>query len=142
MADLPGLIENAHQGAGLGHRFLGHVERCSVILHLIDGTAENVSEAYETIRHELIEYGYGLADKPEIIGLNKCDALTEEEIAEKLTELKNVCSHDNIFTLSGVTRQGVEDVLSSLLKAIHANRRRRSSAAVENTPTPYHPLDN
>src|SRR5499433_1628992 len=80
LADLPGLIEGASDGAGLGHRFLGHAERCAVILHMIDGTQEDVVGAYRTIRAELKAYGHGLAEKPEIIGLNKADAIPRDEI--------------------------------------------------------------
>ena len=78
MADLPGLIEGAHEGAGLGDRFLGHVERCRVLLHLVDGTSEDVAAAYRTVRNELESYGEGLAEKPEIVALSKSDAMTEE----------------------------------------------------------------
>lgn len=139
MADLPGLIEDAHLGAGLGTRFLGHVERCGVILHLIDGTQEDVGHAYQTIRHELEEYGYGLEDKVEVVGLNKCDALTEEELAEKLAELKAAVPHKNIFVLSGVTKQGITPILAKLLETIHEHRR-RSTESTE-VKEPYHPLD-
>src|SRR4030081_2425267 len=83
LADLPGLIEGASDGAGLGTRFLGHVERCAVILHLIEGTEEDVVGAYRTIRRELADYGHGLADKPEIVGLNKIDAIDPEAVSEK-----------------------------------------------------------
>ena len=83
LADLPGLIEGASEGAGLGTRFLGHVERCAVILHLIDGTEEDVVGAYRTIRRELADYGHGLADKPEIVGLNKIDAIDPAEVDEE-----------------------------------------------------------
>src|SRR5688572_9764866 len=76
MADIPGLIEGAHEGVGLGDRFLGHVERCRVLLHLVDGTGEHAGVAYKTVRAELEAYGEGLAEKPEIIALNKADALT------------------------------------------------------------------
>ena len=78
LADIPGLIEGAHEGVGLGDRFLGHVERCRVLLHLIDGTCEHAGEAYKIVRGELDAYGHGLADKPEIVALNKADALTPE----------------------------------------------------------------
>ena len=78
LADIPGLIEGAHEGAGLGDRFLGHIERCRVLLHLVDGTGEHAGEAYKTVRAELDAYGDGLADKPEIVALNKADALTPE----------------------------------------------------------------
>ena len=84
MADLPGLIEGASEGHGLGHRFLGHVERCAVILHLVDGTVDDVVGAWRTIRGELAAYGHGLADKPEILALNKIDALDADAVDEKL----------------------------------------------------------
>ena len=83
LADIPGLIEGAADGAGLGTRFLGHIERCKVLIHLIDGTQEDVVGAYHTIRGELTDYEAGLANKPEILALNKIDALGEDEIAEK-----------------------------------------------------------
>src|SRR5204862_4023774 len=83
LADLPGLIEGASEGAGLGTRFLGHVERCAVILHLIDGTEDDVAGAYRMIRQELADYGHGLAAKPEIVGLNKIDAIDPAEIEKK-----------------------------------------------------------
>src|SRR5215475_9077537 len=86
LADLPGLIEGASGGAGIGTRFLGHVERCAVILHLVDGTLDDVAGAYGTIREELARYGHGLAEKPEIIGLNKIDALDTEEMTAKSRE--------------------------------------------------------
>jgi len=121
LADLPGLIENAHLGAGLGHRFLGHVERCGVILHLIDGSAEDVGASYQTIRHELEEYGWGLSQKPEVIGLNKCDLLSEEEVDEKVAALKHLTGAE-IFVISGATQQGVPEILSCLLKHILADR--------------------
>src|SRR6267154_249403 len=89
-ADLPGLIEGASEGAGLGTRFPGHVERCAVILHLIDGTEEDVVGAYRTIRRELADYGHGLAQKPEIVGLNKIDAIDPAEVADKCRALARV----------------------------------------------------
>ena len=83
LADIPGLIEGAHEGAGLGDRFLGHVERCAVLLHLVDGAAGDVVRAWRTVREELAAYGGGLADKPELIGLNKIDAMTPREAAAR-----------------------------------------------------------
>ncbi|MBM3469006.1 MAG: GTPase ObgE [Alphaproteobacteria bacterium] len=121
LADLPGLIEGAHTGTGLGDRFLGHVERCSVILHLIDGSAEDIAASYATIRHELKEYGAGLDEKVEVIGLNKCDLLSSEEIQEKIDSLKKVCNSE-IFVMSGATKQGIPDLLSFLLKHVLATR--------------------
>lgn len=141
LADLPGLIEDAHMGAGLGTRFLGHVERCGVILHLIDGTQENVAEAYHTIRHELEAYGCGLEGKVEVVGLNKCDALSEEELEEKLAELKATVPHKNLYVLSGVTQQGVTPVLAKLLSSIHVHRRQNDQAINMDIEKPYHPLD-
>lgn len=123
MADLPGLIEDAHLGAGLGHRFLGHVERCGAILHLIDGTAENVVDAYRVIRHELEEYGFGLANKPEILALNKCDTLTPEEIDKKLFALQEVCDHRHVYPISGIAKTGVEKVLTELLPHVHHHQK-------------------
>ena len=88
MADIPGLIEGAHEGVGLGDRFLGHVERCRVLLHLVDGTYEDAGTAYKTVRTELEAYGHELADKPEIVALSKADAMTPERIAEQVRSLK------------------------------------------------------
>src|ERR1700683_2161188 len=88
LADIPGLIEGAHEGVGLGDRFLGHVERCRVLLHLVDGTAEDAGAAYETVRAELAAYGQGLADKPEILALNKADAMTDDAIKRQVALLK------------------------------------------------------
>jgi GTP-binding protein len=117
VADLPGLIEGASEGVGIGTRFLGHVERCAVILHLIDGTEEDVVGAYRTIRRELKAYGSGIAEKPEIIGLNKADALSEDEIKTKRAKLKRAAKRD-IMVLSGATGRGVPEVLRALFSAI------------------------
>ena len=89
LADIPGLIEGAHEGAGLGTRFLGHVERCRVLLHLVDATSEDIAGAYRTVRAELKAYGEDLAKKKEIVALSKCDALDDDAIAAKLAELKS-----------------------------------------------------
>ena len=121
LADIPGLIEGAHEGAGIGDRFLGHIERCRVLLHLIDGTAEDVAEQWRVVRDELAAYGGGLADKPEVIGLNKCDALTPEDIKEKLDALE-AASGAKVFPLSGVSGIGLKPVLGELLTHIRAAR--------------------
>ena len=84
LADIPGLIEGASEGVGLGDRFLSHVERCRVLLHLVEGTSEHAGEAYKTVRHELEAYGHGLAEKPEIVALSKADALDEDTLKEQL----------------------------------------------------------
>ncbi|HKS89692.1 MAG TPA: GTPase ObgE [Stellaceae bacterium] len=123
LADLPGLIEGASEGAGLGTRFLGHVERCAAILHLIDGTEEDVAAAYRTIRDELAGYGHGLADKPEIVGLNKIDALDPDEVAAKCGALSRVVRRGTpVLPLSGVSGAGIPAVLGALVQAIAAAR--------------------
>jgi GTP-binding protein len=113
LADIPGLIEGAHEGAGLGDRFLGHVERCAVLLHLVDGAAGDVVRAWRTVREELASYGAGLADKPELIGLNKADAMTPREASARLAALRKASGRP-VMLLSGVTGQGVPEVLRAL----------------------------
>jgi GTP-binding protein len=121
LADLPGLIEGASEGAGLGTRFLGHVERCAVILHLIDGTADDIVDAYRTIRHELQSYGHGLADKPQVIGLNKIDAIDPEDVKRKCRTLARAAGRGAaVLPLSGVSGAGVSEILGALLGAIGA----------------------
>ena len=110
VADIPGLIEGASEGAGLGTRFLKHVERCSVLLHLVDGTTENVADAYLTIRQELKNYSTVLFQKPEIVALNKIDALTPELIGQKVSELKKA-SKKGVYAISGISKQGLAAML-------------------------------
>ncbi|MBI1206627.1 MAG: GTPase ObgE [Azospirillum sp.] len=117
IADIPGLIEGAHEGHGLGDRFLGHVERTRVLLHLVDGTQDDVAEAYRIIRGELEAYGAGLAEKSELVGLNKCDALTDEAIVERKAALEAVTGVP-VAVLSGAAGIGVEAVLFELLRRI------------------------
>lgn len=131
IADIPGLIEGASEGAGLGDRFLKHIERCSAFLHLIDGTAEDVVESYRVIRKELELYDDKLAKKPEIVALNKCDALTPEEVAEKVAALEKA-SGKKVFAVSAVAKQGLFDCLVALNKYITRDRRKMSDAAPEN----------
>ncbi len=121
LADIPGLIEGAHEGAGLGDRFLGHVERCGAILHLVDGTADDVVANWRIVRGEMEAYGHGLEDKPEIVGLNKVDVLTEDSIAEKFDAL-NAAGAESVMKLSGATGAGVTETLRALLVHIHAAR--------------------
>ena len=121
LADIPGLIEGAHSGAGLGDRFLGHVERCGVILHLVDGTADDVIANWRTVRAEMEAYGNGLGDKIEIVGLNKIDALTDFAIVEKHQALKEAGAN-NVIKLSGATGLGVTEMLRALLVHIHNAR--------------------
>jgi GTP-binding protein len=118
---LPGLIEGAHEGAGLGTRFLGHAERTSVVLHLIDGTQSEIVRAYRTIRTELESYGHGLGGKSEIVVLNKCDAIPKTALARKRAALSKAVGHD-VFVMSGVSGEGVDDVLRALARKIEAGR--------------------
>jgi GTP-binding protein len=113
LADIPGLIEGAHEGAGLGTRFLGHVERCAVLLHLVDGAAGDVVRAWRTVREELAAYGAGLAEKPELIGLNKLDAMTPREASARRTALAKA-SGQPVMLLSAVTGEGVPGLLRAL----------------------------
>src|SRR5277367_543414 len=121
LADIPGLIEGAHEGVGLGDRFLGHVERCRVLLHLVDGTGGDAGEAYKTVRAELSAYGHELADKPEIVALNKADALSADEIKQQTARLKRAAKK-NPLVVSAVSGEGVADVLRALLKVIQKAR--------------------
>jgi GTP-binding protein len=130
LADLPGLIEGAHEGVGLGDRFLGHTERCRVILHLVDGTAEDVAGAYRTVRGELEAYGNGLTDKPEIVALTKADALTPEAIKEQTAALKKAAGGAPLV-ISSASRQGVPEVLRALMTVIDRARETAEPAAVQ-----------
>ena len=121
IADIPGLIEGAHEGAGLGDRFLGHVERCAVLLHLIDGTEEDVGAAYKTVRKELKAYGAGLGVKKEIVALNKIDALDEDTRAEKLAALTKA-SRKKPLMISGVSGEGRTEALRQLARFVAAAR--------------------
>ncbi|NGM20956.1 GTPase ObgE [Roseomonas stagni] len=123
LADIPGLIEGAHEGAGLGDRFLGHVERCAVLLHLVDGTAADPARAYRTIRRELAGYGGGLAEKPEVVALNKTDAMTPQATASRLKALSRAAGRPALL-VSGATGDGVPAVLKALFDAIQAHRQR------------------
>jgi GTP-binding protein len=117
LADLPGLIEGAHEGTGLGDRFLGHVERCRVLLHLVDGAGGHAGEAYKTVRAELDAYGEGLTEKPEIVALNKSDAMTPDELKQQLARLKRAAKKTPLV-LSAATGAGVPEALRALLKVV------------------------
>jgi GTP-binding protein len=117
LADIPGLIEGAHEGAGLGDRFLGHVERCRVLLHLVDATEQDVAEAYRTVRREIKAYGEGLAQKKEIVAFSKCDALDEATIAEKSEALKKA-ARKKPLVLSAVSGLGMKEALFVLSREI------------------------
>ena len=133
IADIPGLIEGAHEGRGLGDMFLGHVERCAVLLHLVDGTAEDVAADYDVIIGELEAYGGELAEKPRITALNKIDALSDDEIAEKAAALREA-SGGEVMLISGVARTGVTEALRALRARIYAGRLRMRAGREEVAP--------
>jgi GTP-binding protein len=119
VADIPGLIEGAAEGAGIGDRFLGHIERCRVLLHLVDATVDNPVEAYEIVCEELEAYGAGLTEKPQIVALNKIDAIDPKE-AKKLQKKLAKASGAEVMMLSGASGEGLEAVLDHLIEAIPA----------------------
>ncbi len=127
VADIPGLIEGASEGRGLGDLFLGHVERCAVLLHLIDGTSDTIADDYATIINELEAYGGALADKPRVTVLNKIDALDEDEQQMAREELKNA-SGGPVMMMSGVARAGLTEVLRTLRNQIDDDRLRHRPA--------------
>ncbi|MDX2083282.1 MAG: GTPase ObgE [Rickettsiales bacterium] len=123
LADIPGLIKGASQGKGLGDRFLKHVERCGVLLHLIDASAEDIVKNYSIIRAELAGYSLALSQKAEVIALNKADLLHDDELKKKVTQLKNFLKKNGqkspkIFTISAATTKGLKEVLRQLHKKI------------------------
>ena len=122
LADIPGLIEGAHEGKGIGDRFLGHIERCGVLLHLVDGTAGDAATAYRTIRRELVAYGAGIAGKAEIVALSKADALGAGEIDAGLAALSDAGAAEP-FALSAVSGAGIETALNRIADAIDTGRR-------------------
>ena len=121
LADIPGLIEGAHEGAGLGDQFLGHVERCRALLHLVDGTSEHAGRAYKLVRRELEAYGHGLADKPEIVALSKADALDPDTLKEQTARLRRAAKRAPL-ALSSASGQGVREALRALMRVIEVER--------------------
>ena len=133
LADIPGLIEGASEGLGLGTRFLGHVERCAVLIHLVDGTGEDVAGAYRTVRGELAAYGAGLEDKPELVALSKADALDPELRAQKLAELSAAAGRPAAL-VSGVAGEGVRELLRAAHGRVLAARADERAAAAPGSP--------
>ncbi|MBS3850220.1 GTPase ObgE [Devosia sp. J2-20] len=121
LADIPGLIEGASEGVGIGDRFLGHIERCGVLIHLIDGTQADVKRAYESIRFELAAYDERLGEKPEIVVLNKVDSIPADELKEKVKILKQV-SKQNVLQVSAVTGKGTDMVLYGVIETLDAEK--------------------
>ena len=128
LADIPGLIEGAHEGVGIGDRFLGHVERCRVLLHLVDATEDKVGHAYRVVRRELEAYGHGLGEKPEIVALSKCDAVPEEALKQKRAALKRASGREPM-QISAATGLNMQEALRRLLAAIEAARREERAEA-------------
>jgi len=133
MADIPGLIAGAHEGRGIGDRFLGHVERCAVLLHLVDGTSETIAEDYATIIAELEAYGGHLADKPRVTALNKVDALDPDARAAAKAALEEVAG-GAVLELSGVSREGLDAVLRAVRACITGDRLREAAGDEDSAP--------
>ena len=113
IADIPGLIEGAHEGVGIGDRFLGHIERTSVLLHLVSAVEEDVAKAYRTVRHELEAYGHGITDKTEFVALSQADTANEDDRAKKVKALAKACGHTPLV-LSAATGEGMQAALRAL----------------------------
>jgi GTP-binding protein len=133
LADIPGLIEGAHEGAGIGDRFLGHIERCRVVLHLVDVNEEDVAAAYRTVRRELKAYGAGLEKKPEIVALSKCDSVTAEAAGAKAEQLRKAARRKP-YLLSAVSRLNVDAVLFRLARTIAEARSEDAGEALAHAP--------
>jgi GTP-binding protein len=138
LADIPGLIEGAHEGAGVGDRFLGHVERCAALIHLVDGVSDDVARDYRIVRHELAAYGHGLENKPEIVCLNKADALADAEVSAKLRALSRAAGRP-ARAISGVAGRGVPELMRELMtiktaQATQAKANAASPSAAEWSP--------
>ncbi len=139
IADIPGLIEGAAEGAGIGDRFLGHIERCRVLLHLIDGHGENPAEAYRIVQGELEAYGAGLEDKPQVVALNKADLL-DAELVEALSAELIAAGAADVLPLSGATGAGLDAVLDKLSTYIESDKQADLDEDDPEEPTPWSPL--
>ncbi|ESQ93422.1 GTPase ObgE [Asticcacaulis benevestitus] len=139
MADIPGLIEGASEGAGLGTKFLGHVERTKVLIHLIDGTQDDPVGSYKVIRKELNAYDEILGSKTELVAINKCDALDKDARKKLAAKIKKV-SGQNPFLISGVTGEGVRDLLFAALETITGEKLEEAHPTPD-VPAPYNPMD-
>ena len=136
LADIPGLIEGAHEGAGIGDQFLGHIERCAGLLHMIDGTQDDVVEAYHTIQTELKAYSAALCDKPQFLALNKIDALDADARQQKIAALSAVAP-GRVFEISGVAGTGLPVLLGALME--HVTQAKDTDQDDEETPTRWSP---
>ena len=131
IADIPGLIEGASEGVGIGDRFLGHIERCPVLLHLVDGTSEDVAEDFRVVTAELAAYGAGLAEKPRIVALSKCDAVAD--VADRRAELEEA-SGGPVYVISAASGEGMRDVLRALAEIVLASRPQPAPRQEEEAP--------
>jgi GTP-binding protein len=132
-ADIPGLIEGAHEGLGLGHEFLRHIERTRLLLHLVDGTAADPVADYHTIQQELEAYGHGLAERPQLLAINKVDSLLEEDLAD-LTAALNAAAQKPVFTISAVTRQNLDGLMQQVWETLDAMKAADPDRAQESEP--------
>lgn len=131
IADIPGLIEGAHEGTGLGDRFLKHVERCAAFLHIVDATAEDVVNDYKVIRRELELYDDKLMKKPEVVALNKCESLSKEEVEKKVKAMEKTVGH-KVYAMSAIAKQGIFDCLLDLNQYITRDRLKKNQEEVNN----------
>jgi GTP-binding protein len=138
LADIPGLIEGASEGIGIGDRFLGHIERCEVLVHLVDATEEDVAATYQTVRNELGLYKEDLAEKAEIVCLNKVDALTDEERKAKVKALRKA-SRREVLEVSAATREGVDEVLFAIVHTLETVRADKAEAVKRKTEANWTP---
>jgi GTPase len=141
LADIPGLIEGAHEGAGIGDRFLGHVERTAVLLHLVDATLDDVGEAYAIIRGEVEAYGAGLEDKPEVVALSKADAVPKDELKKKARVLKKKARTEPLI-VSAASGEGVPQVLRALaadIKSMRVQEKQKTPREAISSPQRWRP---
>lgn len=141
LADIPGLIEGAHEGTGLGDKFLKHVERCRAFLHIIDGLQDDVAKAYKTIREELRLYKKDLVEKPEVIALNKVDSLDAKEVSKKIKELEKA-SGKKVFAISAFVHTGLDEISNELVKYVqHKSRKVEEEQVLIEAPSkPWSPI--
>jgi GTP-binding protein len=139
LADIPGLIEGAHEGVGIGDRFLGHIERCRVLLHLVDGTSEHAGHAYKTVRGELNAYGHGLAEKPEIVALSKADALDPDTLKQQKDRLRRAAKRTPLV-LSAASGLGVTEALRAIMQLTRPADGEPAEASPDpHAPSSWHP---
>jgi GTP-binding protein len=134
VADLPGLIEGAAEGVGMGHKFLKHLSRCAGILHLVDGNSDDPAKDYDTIRAEVAEYDHGLLDLPSLLCVTKIDAIDPEKVTEVQKILKKVSGKKDVMLLSAPTHDGLDKVLDKLAKMVDDRRRKAEADHVEDAP--------